>query len=311
MLKRIRGFFIPANEVKKTAKFDNNALLNELKLCFTQGLAQESVGTRMLYPTSFNLLLNPADYNDREQALPFVVQEVVNTFYDIIKANKQVYKNYEPPSKNWYFQFSPCSEINLSGATGDKIIIESGSPRIIAALYTTAIGNSTAASNIKLSFKPKNSDTYGTFDINASVFNGIDVLARGVFKVKFNTNLETLTEAPDSQDVSFAEITYRDGSVHKKFIMVDKEIIISRKSVSSYKETHILEIDAINVLPNHARIKFDVLTGNFTLAAFGDVKVNQRTVALSEGSDIHWVPLTKKADILIGSLTPLGFLATK
>ena len=58
------------------ANTDNNTLtnkviLNELTQHFKNRLQSESVGQRMLYPMSFNILMDPQDYDERIQSIPF------------------------------------------------------------------------------------------------------------------------------------------------------------------------------------------------------------------------------------------------
>ena len=82
----------------------NKVLLNELTSHFKTMLENESVGQRMLYPMSFNILMASADYEERRQSLPFVLPEVVANFYRIIESMKTQYPNYTPPAKYWFFQ---------------------------------------------------------------------------------------------------------------------------------------------------------------------------------------------------------------
>lgn len=308
MMKLLKNWFLPTSSSTKSV-FTNKDLLHELVTCFSINLESESVGNRMLYPTSFNVLLNPTDFAAREDALPFVVQEIVNTFYKIIKDKSGEYPDYSPPSKYWNFQFSPCEELVVNEKM--KINIPEGAPYIMAKLYTTSLSNTTSTANTRVSFKPKNSDTYSTFNINQDVFKSIDVVATGVFAIKFDPALTQITNRPNHLgNETFAELSFTKGGNLIHFAMIDKEIVISGNK-DTRKESWVLSLDTDQIQNTHASIKYDGATGDFYISAFGPLKVNERTVEQSTGGDIKWYKLSRKAKLLINNFFIVEFQSKK
>lgn len=306
----IKNIFVPKGKPKQnTIEYSNKAIYNELINCFNQNLEKQSVGEKMLYPTYYNVILHPSDFIDIELALPFIVQQTINTFYKIIDTKKNEYKDYEAPSKNWLFHFSPSESIQISEKDENNIKIIKSEPIIMARLYSIGFGNVSGDTNVKVSFKPKNSDTYATFDINQSVFNGINVLAKGLFRVKIDKNLHSLKEPPIGADEIFAEIKFFDKG-HKTFKMMDKEIIVSKMS-EKYNDTHILQIDSEELIINHARIRYNNTNNIFELSAFEKVRLNEKIVPLSSGNSITWVQLNPESNILLGNFCVLTFIAKK
>jgi len=291
-------------------KLSNKDLLSELIACFKHNLEEESFGERMLFPTSFNILMNPEDFHEREDFLPFVVRETVNAFYRIIREKSTRFSNYAPPAKTWNFQFSPCESFSPDNRT--ELVIERGKPHIIARLFSASyIPQTRSETNTKVSYKPKNSVSYSTFNLNPDVFLNMDILAAGVFSIPFDRKLSVLTEQPERiENKTYAELSYPDNGKIIRYSMTDKEIIISGNK-ETRRETWILILNSEYIKNSHVIIKYDSTLNRFTLAAFGPVKVNEKTVPESKGGDVDWYPLPKTANILIGNFIPVEFVSKK
>jgi hypothetical protein len=299
---------------KKTYRGDD--IHDEILVCFESSIPILSVGRRMLYPTSFNVLLHPHDFEEINETLPFLVQEVSGRMEEIIGKYKKKnhYTNFEAPSRNWFFQFSACEKFSPSGNPEDTITIERYSPYIIGALYSTAIGgnNVREAGNLKMSLKPKNSETYAKYDINPNVFLGIDTLGTGIFKIKIKSDLQPSVEntVTGSNEI-YAKIHF-DSLV---FEMIDKEIIISRKTAQHHLKSNILMIDAPHVKESHARIRYDPSAKKFAIAAFYFIRVNEAEIPVSSARNPIWFDLPSVANILVGDQhslpTALSFNAGK
>ncbi len=89
LLADTKSFFsMEENSIEKKQKsISNNLILSLMKDGFLKTIEKESMsGRRMLYDTSFLILMHPDDYADRELALPVVTQEIVNLFYELIES---------------------------------------------------------------------------------------------------------------------------------------------------------------------------------------------------------------------------------
>jgi hypothetical protein len=300
MLDWLKKNFLPQKKGSALDVGSNKVIYDELNACFRQGIIKMSYGPRLMYPADFNIFLNPDDFEESEQSFPFLVMDVINSFYEQIRqAPYAAKKNLSPV---WFFQFSPANKITLPGKAADDIPIERGGPVIIGKLLTSNMspsGNVTESQNVKLSLKPKNSDTYQTFEINREAVRGLDIIGKSTFKVKFNNNFEELTEVPASDITVFAEIKYSENGQQKTFSMIDKEIIISKKRESDAGKTNVLQLDSDAIVINHARIRVND-NKKFEIAAFSRLKLNERTLSLSSGNDVVWTELNNRARLLIG-----------
>lgn len=307
MFKRLKDALLGDKNLRTV--YRGNDIHNEIINCFNSSILDLSIGERMLYATSFNILLHPQDYKDIEQTFLFLVKEVAKQLEKIIDKQKlkKKYSDFEAPSKNWFFQFSPCQELVISENGEDRTIIERGHPYIMGSLYSITLGgNIKEANKLKMSIKPKNSDTYASFDINPNAFRGIDPLGTGIFTVKIKNDLQPQSEMLVSSSTEiYAELKFNQGAKTYTFQMMDKEIIIAKKSEGNTGKTNILQIDDPNVIEGHARIKFDAGTKTFSIAAFDYVRVDETKVPVSSGGNINWLQLSEKANILIGSSSSL------
>ena len=138
LVKKLLDIFKGSNEGVGliSDQLTNKRLLEELTSHFKTMLNAESVGQRMLYPMSFNILMDPADYNDRRQSLPFVLPQVVSAFYGIIDDMRQEYPDYTPPAKYWYFQFSACQLGTIQTGDSTPLIVRKGHITTVATLLT-------------------------------------------------------------------------------------------------------------------------------------------------------------------------------
>ena len=129
------------DEAASNNSLTNKRLLEELTQHFKTMLEEESVGQRMLYPMSFNILMDPADYEARKHSLPFILPEVVSAFYGIIDDMRSQYPNYTPPAKYWYFQFSSCQLETIQTWNSMPLIVRRGHITTVATLMTFDIKN--------------------------------------------------------------------------------------------------------------------------------------------------------------------------
>lgn len=286
-------FSMEENPIEKKQKsISNNLILSLMKDSFLKTIEKESMsGRRMLYDTSFLILMHPDDYADRELALPVVTQEIVNLFYELIEARSKEYKNFLPMGKYWYFQFSPSEKFNDIG-------ISIGQPEIFGTLASVKGWNEISGQQLRVS-KIANNSKYDRFDVNPEIFKNIDVFARGVFRIKINSELTHLASVPKPEGQGYATLEYIVNAVKYTYLMIEAEIIITRKTDSTPDTTNILAIDikGQGLEKEHARIKYKDDSNTFEISAFYDnVIVNQKQIPLFPHVEI----LPKEASIMLG-----------
>ena len=313
------GFAIDKNKKHSTSTMlTNQILLNELVSHFNQQMNVLSVGNRVLYPMSFNILMHPDDYNATHESFPFMLPEVVSSFYASIKKKRDEYKfsvNCAPTATYWFFQFSACQ---ISEVNGQEDIIKRGELITTGTLTTFDIKNIQnwnvkTEANVHLSVKCQNSKTNEN-NINMDSLLGIDILSDGAYSFNFDKNMNEdtalITVASNNQQTGWAKLRWRaeDGD-YRVYEMLDTYIDIS--GVSDPRRTrNICHIDNAAVSTSHVQIRFDQITRSFQLAAFAKTRLNGREVPLSTGGSPAWIALPKNnSNIFINDTVNVEFNA--
>lgn len=293
------GTIEPESDPKspKVSKVTNKVLLKELVTHFEQSMEELSVGRRLLYPMSFNILMHPDDYNLTKESLPFVLPEVVSQFYAVIKREVKRYGdgvNYAPPATYWFFQFSACQ---FGG--DDDGLIERGKIITAGSLTTFDIqkaqGGVRSEANVQLSVKCQNSNTNEN-NINMEALLGMDILGEGTYKFNFDKNMNEDTNAisasAGTQEKGWATLRWSEGATNKTYTMLDTYIDISG-SAETRKGRNICPIQSDAVTVSHVQIRYDQAAQTFQIAAWAKTRLNSREMPLSTGSTPNWLPLPK------------------
>lgn len=289
------------NRKPKPSKVTNKILYQELVEHFNEQIDELSVGRRLLYPMSFNILMHPDDYNTAQESLPFVLPEVISAFYTSIKEKANSFGqdvNFSPPATYWFFQISACQ---VGEKSGEEDFIKRGEIVTTGSLTTFDIhkaqqGNVRQEANVHLSVKCQNSNTNHN-NINMDALLGMDILSEGSYTFNFDKNLigdtSRITAASNFQRKSLATLRWVSvNGNYQVYDMLDNYIDISG-SAETRSTSNIVRIDNDAVVVSHVQIKYDEQAKTFALAAYEKTRLNSREVPLSTGGAPLWVPLPK------------------
>lgn len=292
----------------------NKRLLEELTSHFKIMLNAESVGQRMLYPMSFNILMDPTDYNNRRQSLPFVLPQVVSAFYGIIDDMRQEYPDYTPPAKYWYFQFSACQLGTIQTGDSTPLIVRKGHITTVATLLTFDIkeaNNISVNNNTRVSIKLDDSNVMNDVNVNWNAIKNLDVLSDGTFTYNFDNTLsrdtQRITDNSNMAEVNgIAELSYSQGGRNYHFIMKDNLIHISGKN-EMRKGRSFFILESSEIKDSHVQIKYLPSEKKFQIAAYGPTRLNSRKITESSGGDVYWHDLANNSSIFINNKISVKF----
>lgn len=292
----------------------NKRLLEELTSHFKTMLNAESVGQRMLYPMSFNILMDPADYNNRRQSLPFVLPQVVSAFYGIIDDMRQEYPDYTPPAKYWYFQFSACQLGTIQTGDSTPLIVRKGHITTVATLLTFDIkeaNNVSVNNNTRVSIKLDDSNVMNDVNVNWNAIKNLDILSDGTFTCNFDNTLsrdtQRITDNSNMAEINgIAELSYSRGGHNYHFIMKDNLIHISGKN-EMRKGRSFFIIESSEIKDSHVQIKYLPSEKKFQIAAYGPTRLNSRRITESSGGDVYWHDLANNSSIFINDEISVKF----
>ena len=292
----------------------NKKILEQLVEVFKSMLENESVGQRMLYPMSFNILMHPDDYDNRKQSLPYVLPEVVLKFHAIIDDMQKEYPDYTPTAKYWHFQFSPYKLEEKIKVGNTFLLVEKGKISTVATLLTSDIQdahNVSVDNNVRVSIKLEGSRVMNGLNFNSDAIKNVMIYGESRFTCKFDNTLSRDTkQIKDNFNISevngMAEFSYSKGGQNYHFLMQDKLLHISgRNDMRTGRSIFKLESDTIK--DSHVQIKYDTEEMRFKIAAFGLTKVNGRELNISEGGNIYWYDLANKSSIFINDEIKVEF----
>lgn len=316
LVKKILDIFKGSKEIEdlNSDQLTNKRLLEELTSHFKTMLNTESVGQRMLYPMSFNILMDPADYNNRRQSLPFVLPQVVSAFYGIIDDMRQEYPDYTPPAKYWYFQFSACQLGAIQTGNSTPLIVRKGHITTVATLLTFDIkeaNNVSVNNNTRMSIKLDDSNVMNDVNVNWNAIKNLDILSDGTFIYNFDNTLsrdtQRITDNSNMNEVNgIAELSYSTGGRNYHFIMKDNLIHISGKN-EMRKGRSFFILENPDIKDSHVQIKYLPSEKKFQIAAYGPTRLNSRKITESSGGDVYWHDLANNSSIFINDEISVKF----
>ena len=301
-------------EKKEQEALSNQKLLDDLLILFKDTLAKESVGSTMLFPMYFDILMHPDDYKARKDALAIVLPEFVSAFMRVIDENKEKYPNVRNVSTKWVFQFAPCRiDGSLTLEDGRIIKIEKGKLIKSARLFYREDKGAEVQveSNVKVSVKCDNSDVLNIAYLNFEALKSVDIMEDGLYMYSFTNGTpidvkQEIKRETVSNTMHFATLTYTYQGQRIHYLMKDDFISISgRKDKRNARMVFKVEND--NLLNDHVQIKYDKSENEFYLCAFGKTKLNQRSLELSAGGDVKWVKLADNSSIFMNDEIKVEF----
>ena len=309
----------PAQEktMKSTARsgVTNQVLYQELIAHFKSDMEELSVGRRVLYPMSFNVLLHPNDYNRVWESLAFILPEVISGFYAAIKEKSKRVENSDatPPAAYWFFQFASSSV--KTDDKGDSLIVP-GEIVTVGHLTTFDIKKAqfgSVSDNTGLSIKCKNSNVNQN-NINPEALLGLDILSNNTFSFNFdkkmNENLNDIQSSKRDAHNALATLTYSADSVNVRLDMMDDLVILSGPGETrSMENIMIVKNDAVAV--GHVQIRYLKDSNKFQLCAYSKTRLNMREVPVSVGGSVIWKDLPYKSDIFLNDEVNVQFRASE
>ena len=298
---------------KGKSKVTNQTLYKELIDHFKTDMEELSVGRRILYPMSFNILLYPDDYDRVGESLPFILPEVIAGFYAAIKSKRDSILDSDatPPATYWFFQFASSSV-----KTEDKkeSFIIPGEIVTVGHLTTFDIKKAqegTTTENVRLSVKCQNSDVNKN-NINKDALLGMEILTNNAYTFNFDKSMsEKLSDIQSSQrggENALATLTYSVGSTNVHLDMLDELVILSGpKDTRKMGNIMIIKNEAVEV--GHVQIRYVRETNRFQLCAYSRTRLNMRDVPLSVGGTPIWKDMSFNSTILLNDVVNIEFKA--
>ena len=333
----LRGFFGGKNDDEsvrnKSGNLTTKDIYDEMVKLFESKLIETSVGERMLYPMTFNIILHDDDYQSLKGYLPLVFKEIVKKFGDIIRKYTPKYPDNQNPAKQWTFQVAGCSnDIPLSD--GELLEVRKASVNVmeVGLFYEDANTNDNEApKNVRVTVKPRNSKVYKNLNLNMDVYNNIFPISEGVMQYPFDKSVllpkhaesaktnnasssssATNETSTNTRQTMFtgnenASLSYsKDGNVYTYTIKSNLVHISGENDTRT--DDSIFHLKSKGVKDSHVQIRFNPNEKRYQIIAYGPTRLNEKMMKESSGSEDGWIPLPNKSSILINEEICVKFL---
>lgn len=329
-LARLLEFFrpTPAPAAQPSEGITNMTILNEMVAYFKRKLAEDSIPGRLIYPTSFTIIMTPEDYRARSATLSLVLPEVVKAFYAVLRKKIESLKpapQFEPLVKMWTFRFSPSTLSSVGPEGGKHCKVRPGHISILRDSYDDVpIANKDTASAANQDeevdtggtiHKIPDSDRTSKASLNKAVLQGFSTIGDGTYFCPFNSQL-TFPEAPrqansaahnaaeTSSNDALALLEYKLDGKRITYRMYDNLIHISGAS-EERRGREFCIINSPYLVKSHLQIHYDPDKDLFEAAAFAPARLNEQKMQEERGG--HWDPLPDHATLFLAGEVTLKF----
>lgn len=305
----------PKNEESSMNKVTNQVLYDELLEHFKYDMDEKTVGKRILYPMSFNILIHPIDYERVGESLPFILPEVIAAFYAAIKAKSKSIPDScsTPPATYWFFQFASST---VKTKDKEEAFLNPGEIVTVAHLSTFDIKRAqtgTRTGNYKLSIKCQNSNVNET-NINPEALLGMEILTNNTYIFNFDKTMsqsrDDIVASQRNANNALATLTYSDGPDNVHLSMMDDLVTLSGpKETRNGDSILIINHNAVQV--GHVQIKYIRETNKFQMCAYAKTRLNSREVPISVGGTPVWVDMSLHSDLFLNDEVNVKFKASE
>ena len=303
------------NGESSPSKVTNQILYKELIAHFKSDMDELSVGRRVLYPMSFNILLHPTDYERVGESLPFILPEVIAGFYAAIQAKSSSIQGSccTPPATYWFFQFAAST---VKTKDDEETFLKPGEIVTVGHLDTFDIKKAqtgTRSENAKLSIKCINSNVNDT-NINPEALLGMEILTNNAYIFNFDKrmsqSLDDIMASQRNANNALATLTYSDGGDNVHLSMLDDFVTLSGPGETRYGD-NILIVKSEAVQIGHVQIRYVREANKFQLCAYAKTRLNSREVPVSVGGMPVWKDMSFQSDIFLNDEVNVKFKASE
>ncbi|MCQ2260159.1 MAG: hypothetical protein MJZ77_02075 [Bacteroidales bacterium] len=298
------------NEIKKG--INNQDILDHLVAQMSEEIEKKSLGKTMIFPMSFNILMNDADFQQHRQEFSLIIDPILDGLYEVLNKYRSKYPQCRPGALSWYFQFGGC-DVRDNGTS--IIPILPGEIVSTASVCTLnlreAASNTTQEINTTVSLRPQNSNLNDQLNLNRDILIGLNMVNDCTFAPKFDEsklNGGSVDTRYINRDKGLADISYSVAGRTTHYHMKDRLITVSGSAETRTQERSIFIVEDDKVKIQHLQIRQNQDTGRFQLAAYHDqVFLNGVPVDTSVGGNVHWEDLPNNSSIFIANSIQLEF----
>ena len=271
---------------------------------FRTQMKKKSLSNALMFPMSFTVILNKADYDEFKGYSQAVSQLIVQTFYKVIKEEQEADENKicMALATYWNISFLRCDDEPMD--VNDKMVkVERGRPYICSTVHDKLIEQvkDSGESGSTFTVSQGGSQLYANVNINRETLDTLRLVGETHFQIDWDSQLSTAQVSGESygsnnsNDPAKAEIRTQ-GKVFK--MKSGTYIISGNKEARSDK--NIFRVNSDFVENGHLQLQYIESEQRFKMAAYADfVTLNDEPVPVSTANDKIYMDLEDGDEISI------------
>lgn len=297
--------------ISSSNTFTNQLLVDNIEKVFSSIVDRDSVDDRILYDSSFMIVVPEEKYESICLQAPGLSKAIVKRFYKVLKKKKKKKPILTPISANWDFQFVA----NTGKDSDESRIMDIYSQVTTKKSWSETLKEEKSIGSYSLNGKHSN---YSNWNVATDFFKNVNILEKGHISIRFNSSLQFADETDTSlssgsekvktneqnQNEKLALITYDENNSKMEYGMRKPFLTIS-KATSPNEQ---LTLDRLSIITdskslkeNHIEIRYDAGSRLFYIAVYAATTVDGKDVQVSYSNDNpKWHQLKQKSDIYCG-----------
>lgn len=288
--------------------FSNQKLVDRVVECFKMRMKDCSLNDSLIYDMNFLMLVPPKHFDDVCVHLPILAKSMVRKFYKVIDTERVKRPLYTPLTNFWTFRVAP-KDISELGEEGDIAIFGQATAE---KTWGETFEQGANLGSVSINGRPP---AYFHFNLNQSLFDGVDTLEKGCLRIVFNRNLKledydmsegnTPEPSPSTSSKEYAQITFNSINGSRCYMMKQKMLSIGKardKDDKPSAERLPIQIGDAALSTEHFYVAYNDQSRSLSLAFFAPATINGVPhTRVSTPSQIEWISLKQKTDILCGT----------
>ena len=298
---------------KKTKALNLQSIRQEMVENFKFQLLDNSFENCLLFPMVATVILHEKDFERRREYFYELGNNAVDQFYAVIREQMKDGKEFKNMATYWKVEFVKCINGESVEYETENVYVKEGQVMTFFSVYDNLgdIKDGTDA-NISYSVKFSDCDDYREMNINRDMIKNFEIISDTQFKYpwdedKITDGLENKVHTKSQKtSKAVASFEYMENFESRTFLMNGNQCRISGISEKGSGD-NICRLASPSVKAGHVNVQYFPDEQKFKISTTGDTMLNDKQMPLSTGTDVVWLDLPDKSEIILARCVIVHF----